>query len=66
MKFKGNQPLTSFMASAWGKKSLGDGLLVQTCLLGDRTNAKINESRAKVQCVIKIKGIAISGFSSVW
>ena len=37
-----------FEASAWGKKSLVDGLLVQTCLLGGWLNVKVVVGKAKV------------------
>ena len=44
------------MTSVWGKKSLGDGLLVQTYLLGDRISVKIVvEVRRRSTSMIKLR-----------
>ena len=44
------------MTSVWGKKSLGDGLLVQTYLLGDRISVKVVvEVRRRSTSMIKLR-----------
>lgn len=44
------------MTSVWGKKSLGDGLLVQTYLLGDRISVKVVvEVRRRSTSIIKLR-----------
>ena len=44
------------MTSVWGKKSLGDGLLVQTYLLGDRISVKVVvEVRRRPTSMIKLR-----------
>ena len=44
------------MTSVWGKKSLDDGLLVQTYLLGDRISVKVVvEVRRRPTSMIKLR-----------
>ncbi len=46
------------MTSVWGKKSLGDGLLVQTYLLGDRISVKVVvEVRRRSTSMIKLRAL---------
>ena len=46
------------MTSVWGKKSLGDGLLVQTYLLGNLISVKIVvEVRRRSTSMIKLRAL---------
>ena len=56
------------MTSVWGKKSLGDGLLVQTYLLGDRISVKVvvevrrrSTSMIKLRALFSLKGLKLGG-----
>ena len=55
------------MISVWGKKSLGDGLLVQTYLLGDRISVKVVvEVRRRSTSMIKLRALFSLKYIKLW